>query len=140
VDNVRFSPIRRFGPSRAIAGLIAFAGAVSAVAAVLNSDPGGRLFLACVTIALLAIAASDLVFSPRLTAGPTGLAIFAPMTRTSLSWAEIDSITVDERTHLGLASRALEIESGDLLVVLSRRRLGMDPREVLTQLEAVRPR
>jgi hypothetical protein len=139
VDNPSHESLRRFGPSRPIAGLIFAAALLTAGAAIFSDDRGGRLFLGCVAVALVAIAATDLMFWPRLSAGPTGLAVFAPSVRARLTWAEIDTVRVDERSHLGLASRALEIEAGPRLIVLSRWGLGRDPREVLAELQELRP-
>jgi hypothetical protein len=56
-----------------------------------------------------------------------------------LQWVEVDAIRVDARGHLGLANTALEIESGDRLIVFSKRGLGGDPRAVYDQLQSLRP-
>jgi len=125
VDNPQAE--RVFGPSRAVAWLIAVAGVGAGAATFADTDRPGRLLLGCVAFVLLAIAVSDLIFWPRLRATSSGLAIWTPAQRLRLAWAEVDVIRVDERSHLGLASRALEIESGSVLVVLSKRSLGPRP-------------
>jgi hypothetical protein len=140
VDNVELHhPNCAFGPSRPVAVLLAAAALLAATTVLFTSDRPGKLLLSCVAIALAAIAISDLVLWPRLSAGEAGIRIFTPTVRTHLSWADIDVIRVDERSHHGLASRALEIESGDTLIVFSKRSLGRDPRDVFLELHALRP-
>ncbi len=85
------------------------------------------------------MARADFVLSPRLTATGYGVTVFSPTVRARLTWAEIDRLRVDERMHLGLASRALEIDAVAGLVLLGKRALGSDPNDVLAQLEALRP-
>jgi hypothetical protein len=139
VDNLDLDAAKYvFGPSRPIAWLLTAVAVVAAGAVAVSSDPAGRLLLGCVTVVLAVVAGGDLLFWPRLTATAAGVAIFTPSLRTRLAWAEIDSIRVDEHARHGLTNRALEIESGELLVVLSKRCLGRDPREVLEQLTAIR--
>lgn len=132
------APTLRYGPSRRIAIAAAILAGAAAVEALLADAATGRLLLTVTAIVLAAIATVDTVFSPRLTATAAGVAVFAPSQRARLRWDEIDSIRVDEHTHRGLAARTLEIESGDLLIVLSRRSLGRDPREALAELTGLR--
>jgi hypothetical protein len=131
--------LARFGPSRPMTALIGFAALLAIVEAFVSHDRAGRLLLAVAAVVLGAIAVTDLVFSPRLIASRSGLTIYAPTLRTRLSWPEVDALRVDERSRLGLASRALEIEAGDVLVVLGKRGLGRDPREVLDVISIYRP-
>jgi hypothetical protein len=126
--------IYRYSPSQRIAATVAFVAAAAGIEAILADAATTRLILAIAAIVLAAIAITDFVFAPRLTATTTGVAIFAPSVRARLRWTEIDEIRVDERGHLGLANRALEIDTGDRLFVLSRRSLGRDPREVYDRL------
>jgi hypothetical protein len=126
--------ILRYGPSRAIAGVVALAGAGAAVEADLAGAATGRLLLSCAAGVLVVVAGIDLVFAPRLTATVTGIAVFTPTQRIRLRWSEIDEFKVDEHSHRGLASRTLEIESDGRLIVLSKRSLGRDPRDVYAEL------
>ena len=64
--------------------------------------------------------------------------IRTPTIRITLPWSDVADVRVDERSHLGLLSRTLEIDAGALLVVFSRRTLGADPREVADLLAAFR--
>jgi hypothetical protein len=130
--------VLRYGPSRRLAIAFAVLAGAAAIAALLADAATGRLLLSCAAVVLAAVAAIDIVFSPRLTATAAGLAVFAPTQRTRLRWDEVDELRVDEHSHRGLAARTLEIESGDLLVVLSRRSLGCDPRDALAQLIQLR--
>jgi Bacterial PH domain len=136
VDDLRRAPVCRFGPDRRLTAL----SAVLAVAAIgfvlLSGDAAGRLLAAAAAVLLAAYAVTDIVFWPRLVATAEGLQIRTPAVRVSLPWPEVDAVRVDERSHLGLMSRTLEIEGGGHLVVLSRRSLGADPREVAALLSA----
>ncbi len=130
--------VLRYGPSRAIAGIVALVAAAAAVEAYLAGVATGRLLLSCAAGVLIVLAGIDLVFTPRLTATITGIAIFTPTQRVRLRWSEIEELKVDEHSHRGLASRALEIESDGRLIVLSKRSLGRDPRDVLAELTELR--
>ncbi len=132
--------IRRYGPSRPIAGLVALLAAAAAVEAYLAGAPTGRLLLSATAAVLVVIAGIDLVFAPRLTATPAGIAVFTPTLRLRLRWDEIDEFRVDERSHRGLANRALEFDAGGQLIVFSKRSLGRDPRDVYTELMDLRER
>jgi len=139
VDNSGRAPICRFAPSRPL-GLTAAAAALLAVAvAVATSDDSGRLLAGIAAVVLVSVAGNDLIFAPRLEASADGMAIRSPTVWRTLPWTEIDSIRVDERSRLGLASRTLEIDAGDVLVVLSRHALGADPREVATLVQSFLP-
>jgi hypothetical protein len=127
-----------YGPSRPMALTLGVAAVLAAGAAAVTSAATGRLLLVIAAIVLAAVAGTDLVFAPRLSASGHGLRIISPTLRVSLGWDEVDSITVDERSRHGLANRTLEIESGERLIVLSRRSLGRDPRDVYAELVQLR--
>jgi hypothetical protein len=127
-----------YGPSRPMALALATGAVLAAGAAALTSAATGRLLLIIAAIVLAAVAGTDLAFAPRLRASGGGLRIVSPTLRVTLRWDEVDSITVDERSRHGLASRTLEIESGERLIVLSGRSLGRDPRDVYAELTRLR--
>jgi hypothetical protein len=139
VDNPNRVPTCRFGPDRRLTALCVVLAAVAVAVAILSGDSPGRI-LAGIAVLLAGYAITDLAFWPRLVATGSGLTIRTPSTRATLPWAAVDAVRVDERTRLGLMSRTLEIDSGALLVVLSRRALGEDPRTVADLLEAFRRR
>lgn len=140
MDNPTRAPTCRFGPDRRLTALCAVLAIVAVAFAVLSGDGAGRV-LASIAAALLAgYALTDIAFWPRLVASGSGLTIRTPTVRTALPWAAVDAVRVDERAHLGLMSRTLEIEAGALLVVFSRRTLGDDPRTVADLLDAFRLR
>jgi hypothetical protein len=140
VDNPNRVPTCRFGPDRHLTALCVVLAAVAVAVAILSGDSPGRILAGIAAVLLAGYAITDLAFWPRLVATGSGLTIRTPSTRATLPWAAVDAVRVDERTRLGLMSRTLEIDSGALLVVLSRRALGEDPRTVADLLEAFRRR
>jgi len=130
---VRFVPDRRYTA-------LAAAGTVLAVlvAAFAGSDPG-RLLAAIAAVILAASATSDVLFSPRLTASPDGLAIRSPFIRAALAWPQVESVRVVSRGRLGLRSRALEVDAGEVLAEFTRRTLGTDLDEACALVTALRP-
>jgi hypothetical protein len=104
----------------------------------LLADPAGRLLLGVAALGLLAVGAADLVLRPRLTADRTGVQVRTLASRHRLPWSAIQRVDVDEHTRYGLTSRTLELEAGELFVVLSKRTLGADPRDVADALARIR--
>ena len=123
---------------RPVETAMAAAGAVVAVLLVLIADPAGRLLAAVAAVGLAVLTAADLLLRPRLSAGPAGLRIRTLAVRRRLPWSALGRVDVDERTRYGLTARALELEAGGSLVVLGRRSLGQDPREVADALARIR--
>ncbi len=133
------APRYQFGPDRR---LTAVTGGLSVVAVfvALSTDPAGQVLLAGAALVLLSYTVTDLVFWPRLTVTGEGLSIKAPLTRTQLSWSDIDAVHADARQRLGLRSVTLEIDAGEQLVVFSRRALGADPETAASVIRAFDPR
>jgi hypothetical protein len=113
------------------------AGLVVLLLAVL-ADPAGRLLLGIAALGLLGLGAADLALRPRLTADRAGVQVRTLASRHRLPWSTIGRIDVDEHTRYGLTSRTLELEAGELLVVLGKRALGADPRDVADALARIR--
>jgi hypothetical protein len=130
---VRFVPDRRY---TALAGAGALGGLI---AALLTSDPAGRVLFGAAVLVLLGYVIADLVFSPRVTASSTGIVINAPLTRVHLDWDEVGEVRAETRFRRGLRSTTLEIDAGELLAVFSRRALGVEPSAAATRIEAFRP-
>ncbi len=114
-----------------------FAGLVVLLLAVF-ADPAGRLLLGAAALGLLAIGSADVVLRPRLAADRTGIQVRTLASRHRLPWSAIQRVEVDEHTRYGLTSRTLELEAGELLVVLGKRTLGADPRDVADVLARIR--
>ena len=131
-------PVYRFGPDRRVTALTAAGGFVAIVVAVFTADAGARVLAALAAVVLFAYAVSDLLFWPRLTLSADGVQVHGPFDRAALGWDAVDAVRADVRVRHGLRSVALEIDSGDSLVVLSRRALGADPAEVAKLADVAR--
>ena len=134
------SPAVTFGPDRRLV-VGALAGAlVTAVTALTLDDRAGQLMFWVATGLLVAHAAVNLVFNPRLRADATGLRIRTPSARVDLTWDEIERVDADVRNRLGLRSTTLEVDAGSVLVVFSRWALGVEPDEAAGLIAAMDPR
>jgi hypothetical protein len=102
------------------------------------ADPAGRLLLGVAALGLLAVGLADLALRPRLAADRGGVRVRTFTSRHRVPWSAIERIDVDEHTRYGLTSRTLELEAGELLVVLGKRALGADPRDVADTLARIR--
>lgn len=116
----------------------AAAGTLLAAGLALTADAAGRLLFAALAIGLAALVAADLLLRPRLRADAGGLQVRTLGVRARLPWSAVQRVRVDERSRYGLTARALEVDAGDVLVVLGRRSLGADPRDVASTLDAIR--
>lgn len=123
---------------RPIETAFAFGGGLVVLALAALADPAGRLLLGVAALGLLVVAATDLLLRPRLSADPTGLQVRTLVSRHRLPWTALRRVEVDEHTRYGLTSRTLELEAGELLVVLGKRTLGADPRDVADTLARIR--
>jgi hypothetical protein len=103
-----------------------------------SDDAPGRLLLGLLALWLAGLVAADLLLRPRLRADANGLEIRTLAVRRQLPWSAVRRLTVDARSRYGLASRTLEVDAGDTLVVLSRRSLGTDPRDVAAAIAEIR--
>lgn len=124
---------------------MAAAGAVLVAIAVALLDPVGRVLVSAGGLLLLALAARDLVLRPRLTAGPEGVVVARLSGRLRLDWAGL-RVRVRPSRRLGVRWQVLELDTAagpdddGVLVLLGRRDLGADPREVARALGALDPR
>jgi hypothetical protein len=130
-------PERHWFP-RPVETALAGAGGVVAGFLAALSDPAGRILFSVAGAGLLVLAATDLLFRPRLSASPYGLRLRTLSVRRDLPWDRIERVVVDERHRLGLTARTLEIDAGETLVVLGRRGLGADPRDVADAIARIR--
>jgi Bacterial PH domain len=104
----------------------------------LLADPAGRLLLGVAALGLILVALADVALRPRLSADRAGVQVRTLASRHRLPWSAIDRVAVDEHTRYGLTSRTLELEAGELFVVLGKRSLGADPRDVADMLARLR--
>ena len=97
-------------------------------------DAPGALLVVPAGVAALGFGLRDLALSPVLTADEAGITVVEGVRRTAAPWRDVTRLRVvrDRRTPL------LELELGDRLVVLSRRRLGAAPDDVLAELQQLR--
>jgi hypothetical protein len=102
------------------------------------ADPAGRLLLGVAALGLIVVALADVALRPRLSADRSGVQVRTIASRHRLPWSAIDRVEVDEHTRYGLTSRTLELEAGELFVVLGKRSLGADPRDVADTLARLR--
>jgi Bacterial PH domain len=113
-------------------------GAVVAAALAVSADAAGRLLFAIAALCLAGLTAADIVLRPRLRADPSTLEIRTFGLRRRLAWSAVERVRVDEHSRYGLRSRTLEVDTRDGLVLLGRRSLGADPREVAEALRQIR--
>lgn len=121
-------------PPRAMAAALLGLGAVL-VAVGLLTDAGGALLALPAAVVALGLGLRDLVLVPTLRADAHGLVVVQGLRREGVGWEEVRRLRVvnDRRAVL------LELDLGDDVLLLSRARLGRDPRDVLDELRAVRP-
>lgn len=122
-------------PPRAHGIVLLLLGAALAVAALIAEPPGGVLLVPAAAGAL-ALGLRDLLLRPVLTLDTEGLTVVDGVRRRSAAWADVERVRVvkDRRTPV------LELDLDEAgLVVLTRRRLGRSPEEVLDLVEQVRP-
>jgi hypothetical protein len=139
-QTVNRAPVCRFGPDRRLTAATAGLARAAAAAALLTQDGPGRVLFAGAAALLVAYAATDLAFWPRLTASAAGLVIRTPLQRARLPWSQVEAVRADSRERFGLRSVTLEVDAGETLVVFSRRALGADPETVAALVTAMDPR
>ncbi len=106
------------------AGLLAGAGV---------ADPAGRLLLVAAALWLAVLAGRDLLLIPVLDADTARLRVVDGWRRIEVAWPRVENVRLvtDRRAPL------IELDLGDRLVVLSRRRLGQSPQVIVDELTAL---
>lgn len=105
-----------------------------------NTDRAGKLLYGIAAVLLVALAATDVLWTPRLAVTPSGLVVRSPTRSGRFGWDEIATVRVDRRSRLGLRQATLEVDLDEDLLVFSRRSLDADPQDVLEVIEAARAR
>lgn len=139
MDVSRPGTVLRFGPDRRLTALAGLGALAAVLASAFGPDKPGTLLFACAAAVLAAYVAGDLLFWPRLCANPQGLAVRSPLVRARLSWPEVEDVRAVTRVRHGLRGVTLEIDAGELLIVLGRRALGADPEYVASALRGLGP-
>lgn len=118
---------------RAAAALLAAAGALVLLG--LAADAGGRVLAWPAAGLLGATALRDLVLGPALRADREHVVVVSGWRRSAVPWDAVDRLRVvtDRRSPL------LEVDGGDVLLLLSRWRLGRPPALVLDELSHLAP-
>lgn len=141
-DSAQSEP-RYFGPWR-VRPLLPVLKAVGAAlflgAGVLSrDDPIGLAIGVAGFLVLAALAVRDLVAAVRLAADAEGVTVATWYGgHDRLAWADIERVTVDRRSRLGIRTELVEIDAGDAIYQFSRSELGAPPDEVVDALAALR--
>jgi hypothetical protein len=130
-------PRARWAP-RPVETAAAAGGAVVALLLAALADPAGRVLLGVAGLGLLVLVAVDVLLRPRLAADAAGVQVRTLGVRRRLPWSALRRVDVDEHNRYGLTARTLELDAGETLVVLGRRTLGSDPRDVADALARIR--
>jgi hypothetical protein len=134
------APRAVFGPDPRLTTVTAVLAALAAALAAISSDRSGTVLLALAALVLACYATADLVWRPRLRVDAVGLRVRSPGSSAVLAWTDVAAVRADVRMRHGLRSVALEIDTGDRLLVLSRRVLGTDPEAAAEIVRAFDPR
>ena len=100
----------------------------------LVGDRGGVVLAVPVVLALAGLGLRDLLLRPVLLADAEAVEVVHGLRRLRAPWSEVERMRVvtDRRAPL------LELDLGEVLVVLGRRRLRRSPEAVLAELAALR--
>ena len=117
------------GPGRA-GGVLLLLTAVGLLAGATVADPAGRLLLVPAALGLTVLAGRDLLLTPVLDADTEGLRVVDGWRRIEVAWSRVEDVRLvtDRRAPL------VELDLGDRIVVLSRRRLARSPRDIVDEL------
>ena len=123
-------------PGRAAAlALLALAVLLAVLSA--TADVAGALLCAPAAAVALGLGLRDLLLVPVLQADAAGLRVVTGLRHRTLSWDDVVTLrTVTDRRAVLLEMELVH----DEVLLLSRNRLGRDPRDVLEQLRQLRAR
>jgi hypothetical protein len=110
------------------------------IAAVFFADDR-RAFAAALVAAAVAggYALRDLLAPVRLSADPAGVTVIAGYAgHRRLDWPQIERVKLESRARAGLRSEFLEIDTGDMLYLLSSYDLNARPADVADELVRIR--
>src|SRR5690349_561706 len=102
-------------------------------------DPIRWAIALIVALGLAVWALRDLLAPVRLAADATGVTVIAGFARRRhLPWSAVERVRVDRRTHRGLRSETLELDTGDAIYLFSANDLGAFPEDVVATLADLR--
>ncbi|MDQ3734728.1 MAG: PH domain-containing protein [Actinomycetota bacterium] len=130
------TPTRSWGPRQSETALAAVGGLIM-TALGFTVDPTGRWLVWAAAGLLYAIAALDLVVRPRLRADAAGLTVRSLTGQTTMPWAGVE-LRLRRTQRVGRTVPTLELDHEEKLIIFGRRELGVDPEEVLDQLNRLR--
>ncbi|HEU4362501.1 MAG TPA: PH domain-containing protein [Mycobacterium sp.] len=120
-----------------IAGCAAAGVGLAIAAAVLVTDPPGRVLAGTAALGLVLFAGVSWRARPKLAVTGDGLLVTGWWRTDRLSRADIKSVRITEFRRIGRKVRLLEIETTtDRLLIFSRWDLGTEPLDVLDALTA----
>lgn len=122
----------------AVGGLLAAALIGGAIVTGLGGDRAGLVLFGAGGLLIAALAAFGALIRPRLAADRESITVRTLTGTHRLAWATTRIRLVNTR-RFGRESATIEIESGELLIVLGRIDLGADPHDVIDILAALRP-
>ena len=142
-DDTAGAEPRNLGPWRVrpLLPVLKAVGAVLFLGAGLLSrgDPVGLAIGVAAALILAALAVRDLLAAVRLAADADGVTVATWYGgHARLAWADIERVTVDRRSRLGIRTELVEIDAGDAIYQFSRSELGAPPDDVVDALAAVR--
>ena len=125
--------VSTWSPSRALAWVELMAAVVIGLAAV-PLDGLGRVLTLPAALLVTGLGLRDLLLRPTLSADEGGIHVAVGLHHLAIAWDDLASVRVvtDRRAPL------LELDRGDAVYVLTRRRLGSAPYLVLEDLEKLR--
>ncbi|MFI5893168.1 PH domain-containing protein [Actinoplanes sp. NPDC051513] len=129
----------RIRPVLPVTKLMGAVAVVVLAVAFAGNDPIRWAIAGVAAIALALWALRDLIAPVRLAADATGVTVVAGFARhRHLPWSKIERVRVDRRTHRGLRSEVLELDTGDAIYLFSTNDLGALPDDVATSLADLR--
>lgn len=114
------------------------AGVALLALAVFASSPASRAAAGTAGLLLLALAVRDVSLRPVVAADRDGLQVMDGLRRRCFTWSQVDAIRSSRTTRRAAVVDVLEIDVGELLVLVPRRRLGSPCAEVAQRLGALR--
>lgn len=130
-------PALTFSPRPAELVVGALAAAALGLATLAVAEPAGRVLVGTAALGLLVLAALGALRRPRLRVDEAGLVVRGPLRTVELAWVDVGDVLLRPHRRLGREVGMLEVSGvgdSDLLLVLGRRDLGTDPREVHPEL------